>query len=58
VALRGAGDSFTVPAHEVLAVERVPLAFALAPPAVVVLTAGSPVVLAGRGVDTALLNGR
>jgi hypothetical protein len=56
VTLHGAAETFTLPAHEVLAVERVPLSFALAPPAVVVLTAGSPVVVAGRGVDTTLVD--
>ncbi|GAA1476373.1 hypothetical protein GCM10009623_08190 [Nocardioides aestuarii] len=51
VVLRGGGETVRLAGHEVVSVERVRLAFALAPPAVLVVTSGDPVVVAGRGVD-------
>jgi hypothetical protein len=54
VVLEGAGETVRLARHEVVSVEPVRLAFAMAPPAVLVVTTGDPVVVAGRGVDALL----
>jgi hypothetical protein len=54
VVLAGAGETLRIPGHDVVGVVPVSLAFAMAPPAVLVVTPGDPVVVAGRGVDAAL----
>jgi hypothetical protein len=54
VVLAGAGETLRIPGHDVVGIEPVRLAFAMAPPAVLVVTPGDPVVVAGRGVDAAL----
>lgn len=57
VVLHGADETVRLAGTEVVAVEPVHLAFAMAPPAVLVVTSGDPVVVAGRGVHALLGSG-